>query len=282
MIDMREFKRPPREPDLEVEVTLYPTEAGGRNHPLWQGCRLPQDFGLSEELNDGMYEFIGEPPSPGGKQKAYVWLLVPERNRGRLFENFQYRIWEGKFVGTGKIIRVINPILNVDEIKDENEIDTPIGILRSGKPSAATLCDKEINIEETKYPPFDEAEVQLQEFLTSAEWPEKVTWVSTDDIAVLGQGFVVHPRKEGRGQAIESYSKGIQKNLGILLTAVCRNEHHSYCAVWVPSDQTEAEYALMPDGVKLSVPKLARQTKVINGQLKWLWLRKKAKPWRLM
>lgn len=111
---MSDFKRPTQEPDLEVEITLLPTDEGGRKHQLWQGCRLPHDFGLAEELNDGMYEFAGEPPSPGSSQKAYVWLLVPERNRGRFYEGFEYRIWEGHFIGSGRVFRVINPILRID------------------------------------------------------------------------------------------------------------------------------------------------------------------------
>jgi hypothetical protein len=108
---MNDFKRPEQEPDLEVEVTLLPTEAGGRKHALWQGCRLPNDFGLPGEMNDGMYEFLGEPPNPGASQTARVWLLAPERNRGRIYEGFEYRLWEGRLIGNGKVIRVINPLL---------------------------------------------------------------------------------------------------------------------------------------------------------------------------
>jgi hypothetical protein len=110
---MSEFTKPNREPDLEVELYLLPTNAGGRKHPLWQGCRLPHDFGLPDEINDGMYEFIGEPPSPGNSQRAYVWLLAPERNRGRFYEGFSYRVWAGGFIGNGKIVCVINPILKI-------------------------------------------------------------------------------------------------------------------------------------------------------------------------
>lgn len=110
---MSEFNRPNREPDLEVELSLLPTDNGGRRQPLWQGCKLPQDFGLPDEMNDGMYEFTGEPPIPGGSQKAHVWLLAPERNQGRIFKGFEYRGWAGSFIGHGKVIRVINPILRV-------------------------------------------------------------------------------------------------------------------------------------------------------------------------
>jgi hypothetical protein len=111
---MSDFRRPNREPDLEVELSLLSTDEGGRKHPLWQGCRLPHDFGLLDEMNDGTYEFTGEPPDPGNSQRAYVWLLAPERNQGRIYDGFEYRIWDGHFIGHGKVIRAINPILRVD------------------------------------------------------------------------------------------------------------------------------------------------------------------------
>ncbi len=72
---------------------------------------MPQDFGLPGELNDGLYEFTGNPPEPGGSQQAHVWLLAPDRNAGRIYEGFEFRIWEGHFIGQGKVLRVINPIL---------------------------------------------------------------------------------------------------------------------------------------------------------------------------
>ena len=116
--NMSEFKKPNRDTDLEVELYLLPTEQGGRKKPLWQGCRLPHDFGLPEEFNDGMYEFLGEPPRPGGSQKAHIWLLAPERNQGRISQGFEFRVWAGGFIGHGKVIRIINPLLSVDAKHD--------------------------------------------------------------------------------------------------------------------------------------------------------------------
>ena len=39
-VKMMQFTRPTQEPDLEVELTLFPTDQGGRKYALWQGCRL--------------------------------------------------------------------------------------------------------------------------------------------------------------------------------------------------------------------------------------------------
>ena len=108
---MSDFKRPDREPDLEVEISLLSTEEGGRKQPLWQGCRLPHDFGLPNEINDGMYEFLGKPPGPGETQIARVWLLAPERNAGRLHVGFEFRAWERVFFAHCRVIKVLNPVL---------------------------------------------------------------------------------------------------------------------------------------------------------------------------
>jgi hypothetical protein len=106
------FKRPDREADIEVELSLLDTAAGGRKFPLWQGCRLPHDFGLPDEWNDGMYEFVGDPPTPGAKGTAKVWLLAPDRNRGRFDVGFKFRVWDGRrWIGDGRITAVLNPEL---------------------------------------------------------------------------------------------------------------------------------------------------------------------------
>lgn len=97
-----QFTRPTQEPDLEVELTLFPTDEGGRKYALWQGCRIPHDFGLPDEMNDGMYDFVGPPPQPGETQRAHVWLLAPERYQGRIDVGFEYRIWEAGSLAEAK------------------------------------------------------------------------------------------------------------------------------------------------------------------------------------
>ncbi|WP_012646087.1 hypothetical protein [Geotalea daltonii] len=135
--------------------------------------------------------------------------------------------------------------------------------------------------EEQNLPAFEDAEAQFQEFLKTVEWPGELIWICADDVAVSGDILIVHPNKEGREQAIRGYKRGIKKHLGILLNAICRDDFRTYCAVWNPSDQTEAEYALMPQGLKFSVPSERRQAKIITGQIKWWWLKWNATPWQL-
>jgi hypothetical protein len=112
------MRRPERAPDLEVELRLFPTEESGLNRSLPQGCRLPNDFGLEAEMNDAMYIFRVDPPSPGGTAKAELWLLVPERNAGRLREGSRFYPWHMRLIGEGTVLQIINPDLRTGAWQD--------------------------------------------------------------------------------------------------------------------------------------------------------------------
>jgi hypothetical protein len=139
-----------------------------------------------------------------------------------------------------------------------------------------------MNNENTNCPSFNDAEAQFRNFLRSSAWPEDVVWVCLDDVAVIEQYFIVHPIAKGRIYASEKYEKGALQNLGVLLSAICRDNINSYCAVWIPSDSAEAEYALMPQGLKLSVPSEPRQGKAVTSEIRWWWLKRISVPWQMM
>jgi hypothetical protein len=132
------------------------------------------------------------------------------------------------------------------------------------------------------YPLFHEAEAQLRDFLRSNEWPAEIIWIRPSDVAALGGSLILHPSMDGRPYSIKTYQIGVEHNLGVQLQAVCLVGIHSYCAVWVPSDTTEAEYALLPQGLKLSVPTEHRHGKIVRGRMRWWWQRRKATAWESM
>lgn len=105
------MRRPDRPADLEVELRLFASEESGLLTALPQGCRLPNEFGVQGEMNDGMYIFQHDPPGPGETGIAELWLLVPERNSGRLHEGSKFYPWHMKLIGEGTVRRVLNPIL---------------------------------------------------------------------------------------------------------------------------------------------------------------------------
>lgn len=115
------MRRPDRPPDLEVELLHYSTEEGGLKGPLSQGCRLPNDFGLPGQMNDAMYIFRSDPPGPGERSFAEVWLLVPELNAGRLYEGFKFFPWHMHLIGEGMVTRVINSSLRSEIGPDDVE-----------------------------------------------------------------------------------------------------------------------------------------------------------------
>ena len=111
--EMPKFNRPLRSPDLRVLLTMLSSSSGGRSGPLVQGCRIPNDFGLPGEMNDGLYEFLASPPVPGEAAEAHLWLLSPERNFGRFFPGFEYQAWEGRIVAKGTVIEALNKALQL-------------------------------------------------------------------------------------------------------------------------------------------------------------------------
>ncbi len=108
--------RPERPADLLVDVTLIKAAAGNPQTHFWQGCRFPNDFGLNGELNDGQFEFSEAPPGPGETASAELWLLSPDQNFGRFYESFEFTIWHGYNVATGKIVKVLNKLLSRDTV----------------------------------------------------------------------------------------------------------------------------------------------------------------------
>ena len=107
------FRRPGHPPDLEARITYLATEQGGRRLPIFSGYRPNHDFGLPEELNDGMHEYPDRSSVlPGEDARALLWLLVPERNIGRLYVGMKFTVQEGsRIVGHGEVLAIFNPIL---------------------------------------------------------------------------------------------------------------------------------------------------------------------------
>jgi elongation factor Tu len=110
---MSEFKRPPRRPDIEAEITARPTSEGGRKSPMFSNYRPNHDFGVEGMLNDALHEYPQNGSiAPGETGKANLWFLAPEYQVGRLFIDMEFTVQEGgRLVGKGKITKVLNDSL---------------------------------------------------------------------------------------------------------------------------------------------------------------------------
>lgn len=114
--------RPPdRKPDLEVDLLHYASGDGGLKGPLGQGWRCPNVFGLPGQMNDAMYIFKADPPAPGERASAKLWLLYPELNAGRLYVGFKFFPWHLRLIGEGIVTKVVNPILQSSILLDNHE-----------------------------------------------------------------------------------------------------------------------------------------------------------------
>lgn len=99
-----------RPPDLQAEISLLPTEQGGRQGPAVSGYRPNHDFELAGTLNDAAHEYIGtDTLYPGQTSLANIWLLAPQYQQGRLHVGFRFTVQEGsKIVGNGVITEVLS------------------------------------------------------------------------------------------------------------------------------------------------------------------------------
>jgi translation elongation factor EF-Tu-like GTPase len=94
--------------DVEVELTLLPTEHGGRRSPAGQGYR-PQFYYGNEDC-DALYEYaIDEEIPPGKLVRARLTFLRPEHHLGRVFMGMPFLLREGsRVVGYGRVIALMD------------------------------------------------------------------------------------------------------------------------------------------------------------------------------
>jgi translation elongation factor EF-Tu-like GTPase len=109
------YRRPPREPDIEAEITALNTSEGGRRTAMYSGYRPNHDFGVDGMLNDAQHEYVYGKIEPGHSGEAFLWFLAPEIQQGRLFEGMKFTVQEGRrIVGYGKVTKVINQELKTN------------------------------------------------------------------------------------------------------------------------------------------------------------------------
>lgn len=112
------YQRPPRDPDIEAEIEVIPTEKGGRKSPMFSGYRPNHDFGVEGVLNDAQHEYPDSGQlKPGEKGRALLWFLCPEHQLNRLYEGMSFTVQEGRrIVAHGVVLKVINPALKNDRL----------------------------------------------------------------------------------------------------------------------------------------------------------------------
>jgi hypothetical protein len=131
---------------------------------------------------------------------------------------------------------------------------------------------------------FEDAANDFARFAESQGFPVRLLWITSEDIVFWrGRYFVLIGDADTRRlQARAQFDMGIARGVGISLEGKCKANAWTICRVFVPHDDQDAQYRMIPKtGVKMSVavnpkPAVLVKSSVLFGLLKW-W-RKKTYP----
>ena len=102
-----------RRPDIEAEITLVPTESGGRRTPVLTGYRPAHDFGVEGTLVDAAHDYAAGELIPGETGRALMTFGVPSLVAGHIVEGMTFTVQEGsRIIGRGRVLRVLNESLH--------------------------------------------------------------------------------------------------------------------------------------------------------------------------
>ncbi|NOT65355.1 MAG: hypothetical protein HOP06_04870 [Methylotenera sp.] len=95
-------------PQISVEITLTPEELGGRKTPILQG-EYRGVFTVGEESFSVRFCIPSEHVfSPSEAQNFDVQFLVPEAATPHFPVGTVFKVWEGKDIGLGRVLKVFN------------------------------------------------------------------------------------------------------------------------------------------------------------------------------
>ena len=119
-------------------------------------------------------------------------------------------------------------------------------------------------------PPFADAVVQFRQFLVSQRVPSELLWVFREDVTSRERRILVkEPLPLENERLVASlYERGCQHGLGVQIDAFCLLSSRVCCYIWMPEDESEAEYQMI-SGLKLSVPTELLQAYSVKSNLMW-------------
>lgn len=100
---------------IEVELTLLPTEHGGRSKPAFNDYS-PQFYYAGHDW-DARHEYPDTARvDPGDTVRGYLYFLSPEQHVGQVRPGMAFLIREGqRIVGYGAVVRLIDFELSVEK-----------------------------------------------------------------------------------------------------------------------------------------------------------------------
>jgi hypothetical protein len=132
---------------------------------------------------------------------------------------------------------------------------------------------------------FENAESDFQRFAAKQGYPESLLWTRSDELVFWRGRFFVrsgdHRSRRERARAL--FERGATEKLGIALEAKCKTEQLTICRVFVPADDLDAQYRMIPaKGIKLTVAVNQFPTVLVESGLLFLtlrWWRQMTHPW---
>jgi elongation factor Tu len=104
--------RPPRQPDIEAEVSFLASAEGGRSTPAFSGYR-PNHLVLPEYLTSGQHEYKDKDRVlPGESAVTDIWFLTPDQYPRSMQVGTVIRVQEGsRLVGHARVLKIYNKVL---------------------------------------------------------------------------------------------------------------------------------------------------------------------------
>ena len=104
---------------------------------------------------------------------------------------------------------------------------------------------------------FDEACLALSDFLRREDEPcEELLWLFREDVTGVRRRIFVHPSPPSFNRELyrEHYEFGARQGRGMRVVVDFFLGRRACCYVWVPRDDMDASYAMLSDGLRLSIP----------------------------
>jgi hypothetical protein len=120
---------------------------------------------------------------------------------------------------------------------------------------------------------FDQAVQRLRNLLARQGFSPNVIWIEPSDVVLTGDKriFLYHSGGESAAIAARStFEQGVQEGNGVVLKGLFPKKNATYSFVWFPRDRAEAEYEMVPPGVKLQV-NLSETFKVVIIRSRERW-----------
>jgi hypothetical protein len=130
---------------------------------------------------------------------------------------------------------------------------------------------------------FDESLVKFRQFLNKNDYPQKVVWVTPQDILLSGGRLIyvkVPVPETNEKHTRQMFALSLNSQRGILFGTICEIEDTTFAYAWLPSDAAEAKRSLMDNALKMSVRIGASKVpgETVRSLLRWSYLRLKL--WR--